>query len=692
MDSHQANAAFKYTNRLIQEKSPYLLQHAHNPVDWAPWGEEAFEKAKGENKPIFLSIGYSTCHWCHVMERESFENETIAKLMNENFVCVKVDREERPDVDQIYMNAVMLLTGQGGWPLNIFLTPDLKPFYGGTYFAPDSRYGRPGFPSVLEDVARVWKTQPDQVEKAGKQLADHIAKGNADTSGGPLTESILNQTRQDSLASFDSKDGGFRSAPKFPPSMLLGFILRLYQKTQDASLLPLVETTLDKMAQGGIYDQIGGGFSRYSTDDEWLVPHFEKMLYDNALLSRAYLEAYQVTANPEYARVAREIFTYLLRDMTDPTGGFYSAEDADSEGKEGKFYVWTPDEIQTVLGPEDGRLFCQLYGVTEHGNFEEGKNILHLKADLPHSLEALGKNTPWWEETKQKVFQARTQRIRPHLDDKILTAWNSLMISSLAYGYQVLGDPAYLQAAEKASTFISKNLLINGRLQVSYRQGPSDAQGYIDDYAFFQAAQLDLYESTFDVSYLKKAIYLEGEMTRLFWDAQAGGFFFTGNDQKDQARLLARTKEAYDGVIPSGNSVAAMSDYRLFQFTGKKEYRDRADTILQCFSKLLSQGGSNFAQMLQAFQFDFYGPAEILVVGPRDESQKMIERLWKTYLPHKVLVYVQDSQIKELTSLIPWVEGRPSQGGRTTVYVCRNYECQLPTTDEAAMLKLLKKP
>ena len=688
MDSPNKPETYQYTNRLIHEKSPYLLQHAHNPVDWYPWGEEAFEKAKKEDKAIFLSIGYSTCHWCHVMEHESFENEAIARKMNDNFVCIKVDREERPDVDQIYMSAVMALTGQGGWPLNLFLTPDLKPFYGGTYFPPDARYGRPGVPAILDDIARVWKTQRDQVEKAGSQLSGIVAAPDKDTSAGPLSGNALAEARREFESGFDPKDGGFRGAPKFPPSMALQFLLRVYQKTGDKKILPLVEVTLDKMAQGGIYDQVGGGFARYSTDNQWLVPHFEKMLYDNALLSRAYLEAYQVTGNAEYARIAREIFAYLLRDMTDKDGGFYSAEDADSEGEEGKFYLWTPAELKAVLGDKDGADFAKLYGATEAGNFEDS-NILHLKTDLPKALMGLPRDEKWWEGAKAKVLEARSKRIRPHLDDKILTAWNSLMISSLAYGYQVLGDPRYLKAAQRASDFIGKNLFKNGRLLASYRNGPSEVQGYIDDYAFYQQAQLDLYESTFDTAYLKKAIDLEKEMVRLFWDKEKGGYYFTGSDQKDAHRLLARTKDAYDGVIPSGNSVAALDDYRLAEFTGQKEYRDRADAILKAFSGLLARGASNFPKMLQAFQFDFYGPAEVFVVGPRAESEKMIGLLWKTFLPNKVLVYAGEDEVKGLLPLVPWVEGRASQGGKPTAYICRNYQCQLPTPDAEKALELL---
>ncbi len=677
-----------HTNRLIQEKSPYLLQHAHNPVDWYPWGEEAFEQAKKEKKPIFLSIGYSTCHWCHVMERESFENEATAQIMNEHFVCIKVDREERPDVDQIYMNAVMMLTGQGGWPLNLFLTPDLKPFYGGTYFAPDGRYGRPGFPSVLEDVSRAWKHKPEEVEKAGQQLSSIIQNVSPATPGGPLKAEILAQARNELERGFDPRDGGFRGAPKFPPAMAIQFLLRLYRKTDEKGILPLVEVTLDKMCQGGIYDQLGGGFSRYSTDDQWLIPHFEKMLYDNALLARAYLEAYQVTGKEEYARVAREVFTYLFRDMTSPEGAFYSAEDADSEGEEGKFYVWTPAELKKILGEADGMAFGGIYGVTEAGNFE-GHNILHLKGSLPESLRKLGKDEKWLEQARNKVLGERIKRVRPHLDDKILTAWNSLMISSLAYGYQVLGEVAYLKAAQKASDFIERNLFKEGRLLASYRHGPSDIQGYIDDYSFFQAAQLDLYESTFDLAYLKKAVFLEKEMGRLFWDEKHGGYFFTGLDQKDAHRLLARTKDSHDGVIPSGNSVAALSLFRLAEFTGQKEYRDRADSIFRAFSNLLDRGASNFPMMLQAFQFDLYGPVEIFVVGPQSASQNILKLIWNAYLPEKVLAFAEEGQMKDLRALIPWLEGRLTQGGKTTVYVCQNYQCRLPVTDPIELMKLL---
>jgi len=676
------------TNRLIHEKSPYLLQHAHNPVDWRPWGEEAFEEAKRRNVPLLVSIGYSTCHWCHVMERESFENEATAELLNEGFVCVKVDREERPDVDQIYMSAVMALTGQGGWPLNVFLTPDLKPFYGGTYFPPDRRYGRPGFPEVLGDIAKVWKERPEEVVKAGAQLTEFIAK-TPKAQPGDLTEKALEAALGSCQATFDDREGGFGGAPKFPRSMTLGFLLREHAKSKDAKTLEMVTTTLDKMLQGGIYDQVGGGFARYSTDDHWLVPHFEKMLYDNALLARAYLEGFQVTGNFEYARAAKEIFEYLERDMTSPEGGFYSAEDADSEGEEGKFYVWAPEELTEILGKDDGASFMALYGVTEKGNFEE-KNILNLGEDLPSSLKRVGKDETWWKGVKEKVLSARAKRVRPHLDDKVLTSWNALMISSLAYGARVLGEERYLKMAKKASAFLLKELKKDGRLLASYRKGPSDIQGFLDDHAFLQAAQLDLYEATFDPSHLEEAVRLGEAMKDLFWDEKEGAFFFTGKDQKDLGRLLTRSKESYDGAQPSGNSVAALSFLRLSELTGQKEWRETALAILKHFSLALMKQGSNHPQMLQAFQFDLSGPAEVLVTGPEKGAKPLLEALWKKFLPHKVLVYAEKAE--DIAHQVPWAEGKEPLDGKPTAFVCRNYACKLPTTEVDKMLGLLRIP
>jgi uncharacterized protein YyaL (SSP411 family) len=679
-EAMDSSASPAHTNRLIHEKSPYLLQHAHNPVDWYPWGEEAFEKAKKEDKPLFLSIGYSTCHWCHVMAHESFENEEVARFMNEHFVSVKVDREERPDLDQIYINAVMILTGQGGWPLNVFLTPDLKPFFGGTYFAPESRHGRPPFLAILQDMDRVWKTEKARVEKAGGQLAEFIA-GNVSNSGitpTALDESVIQKAVEDCKLGFEPKAGGFSGAPKFPRPMTLGFLLRALQKTKDKPLLHLVELTLDKMYQGGLYDQVGGGFSRYSTDNEWLVPHFEKMLYDNALLAKAYLEAYQVTGNEEYARVARETFAYLLRDM----------RDADSEGEEGKFYIWKTEELKAVLGEKDGDAFGRLYNVTQKGNFE-GRNILHLQTGLPAALKEIGKNTAWWKSAREKVLLARSKRPRPHRDDKVLVSWNSLVISSLAYGFQVLGDPEYLKAAKQAASFIDHHMIRKGRLLSSWCRGPSDVEGFLDDYAFYQAALLDLYESTFDFTYLAKAIGLYKEMIPLFWDEKEGGLFFTASDQKDRARLLARQKEAYDGAVPSGNSTAALNFYRLAEFTDRKDIRGKADAILKCFSGLLAKAGTNFPQMLQAYQFNLYGATEIFVTGKRDESEKILKELLKPYLPNKVLVFAEEHHVQDLSLIIPWIHGRGPKEGKPSVYICRNYQCQLPVTDVKKALQLL---
>ncbi|MEK7765160.1 MAG: thioredoxin domain-containing protein, partial [bacterium] len=499
-----ADAAPRHTNRLAKEKSPYLLQHAHNPVDWYPWGPEALAKAQREDKPIFLSIGYSTCHWCHVMEKESFENEDIARVMNEHFVSIKVDREERPDLDHLYMTAVMAMTGQGGWPMSTFLTPDGRPFYGGTYFPPDDRYGRPGFKRVLLTLADAWKNKRDDLLATAGELTRilHDVSRSTTTGGGAALDASTLKTAFESLQdSFDERDGGFGGAPKFPRPHALTFLLRYHARAGEASALKMAEVTLDRMAGGGIHDQIGGGFHRYSTDEKWLVPHFEKMLYDQALLARAYLEAHQVTrtrrgglqAAQEYARVARRIFEYVMRDLTDSAGGFYSAEDADSEGVEGKFYVWTPAELERTLGPVDGKRAAKFFGVTQAGNFEHGWSILHLPKPVT------GLDRAWLDGVSRKLLEARSTRIRPHRDDKVLASWNGLMISALAYGAQVLDDPRYSAAAAKAAEFVlTKMRRPDGRLLRRYRAGEAAVPGFLDDYAFMALGLLDLYEATFD--------------------------------------------------------------------------------------------------------------------------------------------------------------------------------------------------
>lgn len=521
----------KKTNRLIHEKSPYLLQHAYNPVDWYPWSEEAFEKAKREEKPIFLSIGYSTCHWCHVMERESFEDEEVARVLNRDFVAIKVDREERPDVDHVYMTVCQAMTGQGGWPLTVLMTPEKKPFFAGTYFPKRSKYGRTGLLEILERVADAWKRKRTDLLQAGNRVTEAI-RGNMDPAvRGELSEEMLTGAYEQLSDQFDERYGGFGQSPKFPRPHDFLFLLRHWKRTGEERALQMVEKTLEAMRRGGIYDHVGFGFSRYSVDDRWHTPHFEKMLYDNALLAVAYLEAYQVTGKEAYARVAREIFTYVLRDMTSPEGGFYSAEDADSEGEEGKFYLWTPEEIREVLGAGMGRLFCECYGVTDAGNFE-GKNILHqigisLSAVAVRHGMGMDELEQKLEEARRKLFQAREQRVRPHRDDKILTSWNALMIVALSRGARVLGERRYADAAEGAARFILKTLRRgDGRLLARYRDGEAAIPAFLDDYAFLAWGLIELYEATLRVEYLRRAADLAREMLDLFGDDRGGGAVF----------------------------------------------------------------------------------------------------------------------------------------------------------------------
>ncbi|WP_306811065.1 thioredoxin domain-containing protein [Irregularibacter muris] len=544
------------SNRLIHEKSPYLLQHAHNPVDWYPWGEEAFEKATREDKPIFLSIGYSTCHWCHVMERESFEDEEVAKILHDHFVAIKVDREERPDLDHIYMTFCQAITGQGGWPLTVFLTPDQKPFYAGTYFPKQDMGSRIGLVTLLNKIKELWQTKRDELLSTSsentKSIQDHI--DNVDHQD--IEKYVVEETLGYFKENFDEIYGGFGFAPKFPTPHNLRFLLRCWKENKEEEVLNMVEKTLQSMYAGGIYDHIGYGFSRYSTDGEWLVPHFEKMLYDNALLAITYLETYQVTSNPLYAQVAEEIFTYILRDMSHPDGGFYSAEDADSEGVEGKFYVWSKEEITNILGEKEGEEFCKLFDITTYGNFE-GKNIPNLiDYGLSHPKDQ-GKIQQW----KEKLFEYREKRIHPHKDDKILTSWNGMMIAALAMGGKVLKKDEYISAAEKSIHFILKNLRDErGRLYARFREGERAYLGYLDDYAYIVWALTELYDATYNFDYIQLAKEINGQMIELFWDEEKGGLFFNG---KDAESLLFRPKDIFDGAMPSGNSVATLNFLKL---------------------------------------------------------------------------------------------------------------------------------
>lgn len=683
----------RYSNRLGKEKSPYLLQHANNPVDWYAWGEEAFAKAKKENRPIFLSIGYSTCHWCHVMEKESFENEEIAKLLNQNFVPIKVDREERPDVDNIYMQAVMALTGSGGWPLSIFLTPDKKPFYGGTYFPTEDRYGIPSFKKVLLSVAEAWKNQKEELLESASSITDFLQKKTELDSSSKLSAELLEKAFEEYAERFDAVYGGFGSGTKFPSPHNLSFLLRYYHRTKEPKALEMVEKTLQKMAYGGIHDHIGGGFHRYSTEARWLVPHFEKMLYDQATLSKAYLEAYQITKKPLYAEVAEDIFKYVLRDMTDKQGGFYSAEDADSEGKEGKFYVWRPEEVKKILGEKDGENFNSFYGVSDLGNFEHKTSILNITTPLEEFAKKndiqLSKLKQTLDKGKEKLFSERGKRVHPHKDDKILTDWNGLMIASLACGYQVLGDKTYLMAAQKAADFILNTLQKEGKLLKRYRKGEASIPGYLDDYAFFIAGLIDLYEASFEVKYLKEAIRLIQDMLELFWDTENAGFYFSG---KNNEKLISKTKEIYDGAIPSGNSMAALDLLRIGRLTMNTDWEKKASDMLQAFAGSLQKQPTAYAQMLSAVDF-YLGPAkEIVLAGNLNspETAEMLKTINQRFLPNKVLAFHGDGPAgEELEKLIPFSEGFKMQGGKTTAYVCENYVCQRPVNEIKQLAKLL---
>lgn len=681
-------------NRLSKEKSPYLLQHAHNPVDWFPWSEEAFEIAKRDNKPIFLSIGYSTCHWCHVMERESFEDEEVAAILNEHYVSVKVDREERPDVDHLYMSVCQAMTGQGGWPLTIVMTPEKKPFFAGTYYPKKRKYGRYGLMDLLPQLADKWNEDRAKVEEIGEQIVEETKGRMLSNLKGELSEQTLDRVYQQYAQTFDEMHGGFGSAPKFPTAHNLSLLLRLHKRTGNAHALKMVEKTLDAMYRGGMYDHIGFGFARYSTDERWLVPHFEKMLYDNALLAIAYTEAYQLTRKPEYAEVAASIFTYVLRDMTDPEGGFYSAEDADSEGHEGKFYVWDPDEVSDVLGSDDGELFCELYNITSEGNFE-GRSIPNMIGTTPEMFaqrKAMSESELLQkiEVCRQKLFARREQRIHPHKDDKILTAWNGLMIAAFAKGAKVLNDPTYAEAAKKAESFLwSKLRREDGRLLARYRDGEAAFLGYVDDYACTIWGLIELYEATFEPEYIQKAAELAKEMIRLFWDDEDGGLYFYGHDAE---QLLTRMKEIYDGAMPSGNSVAAYNLARLSKYVYDAELSQKADELLQSFAGAAERYPTGHAMLLTALDFVVSSSMEIVIAGDpaKPETMQMIESVRSRFLPNAVVFVVPNGPDGDrVRQIIPLVQDKRSLGGRTTAYVCEHFACQAPTDDVEELEQLL---
>jgi len=673
-------------NRLIAEKSPYLLQHAYNPVQWYPWCEEAFEIAKRDNKPVFLSIGYSTCHWCHVMEQESFEDEEVASILNEHYIAVKVDREERPDVDHLYMSVCQAMTGQGGWPLTVIMTPDKKPFFAGTYYPKNRKYNRYGLMDLLPQLADKWREDRTRVEEIGEQIVEETKARMLSNLQGELNEQTLDKAFQHYTQTFDETYGGFGTAPKFPAAHNLSLLLRYYKRTGEKRALDMVEKTLDAMHRGGMYDHIGYGFARYSTDERWLVPHFEKMLYDNALLAIAYLETYQATGNRRYAEVAEQIFTYVLRDMSDPEGGFYSAEDADSEGREGKFYVWKPEEIAEVLGAEDGELFCDLFDITAEGNFE-GDNIPNWITQMPDSfahrknigVSDLERRVDEW---RRKLFEHREKRIHPHKDDKILTSWNGLMIAALAKGAKALNRPAYRVAAQKAESFLGSKLRReDGRLLARYRDGEAAYPGYVDDYAFLIWGLLELYEATFDPDYLHKASGLAHDMLELFGDREKGGLFFYGHDAE---QLLMRMKETYDGAMPSGNSVAAYSLQRLSKYVYDAVLSQKADELLQTFAGAADRYPGGHSMLLTALDFAVAPQMEIVITGDpaRDDTKRMLEAVQKRFLPHAIIILIPDGEEGErVRAAIPLVADKRALGGRATAYVCEGFSCQSPTGD-----------
>ncbi len=683
-------------NRLAGEKSPYLLQHAHNPVDWYPWGDEAFTKARTEDKPIFLSIGYSTCHWCHVMERESFENAEIAAILNERFVPVKVDREERPDVDGQYMTAVQGLAGSGGWPLTVVLTPELKPFFGGTYFPPRERLGRPGLHSILLQLHEAWSTSREQVEYSAQTVAEFV-RSHVPANPAKLGPSTLHKGWQMLRADYDEANGGFGGAPKFPRPHALSFLLRLNDRVHGTEPLRLVEHQLDAMAAGGIHDHLGGGFARYSTDARWLVPHFEKMLYDQALLARAYLEAYQVTRRERHADVARDIFAYVLRDLRGPEGAFLSAEDADSEGEEGKFYVWLPDEVQELLGAEAYPLFAAAYGVTLRGNFEGGRTVLSRVADDASLAASFGIEESVARarlaEARSTLFAAREKRVRPHRDDKVLADWNGLMISALALGARVLGEGEYLRAAQAAADFVLGTMADQRGLLHRYRDGSSDIPAFLDDYAFMAAGLFDLYEATLDPARLGTACYLARDLMRLFEDAAGGGFHFTAAHHE---ALMTREKQLYDGAAPSGNSVAIGLLLRLGALTGDATFTRAGERALESFGGTIDAYPTAYTEALCALDFALGPTTEVVVAGREGDetATAMLRFLQTSHLPRTVFAWRRPDP-DPLAALLPYAAAMEAPAEGAAAHVCRERSCARPVTrveDLAAVTQVVGAP
>lgn len=691
----------KTPNRLISEKSPYLLQHAHNPVDWYPWEEEAFEKALKEDVPVFLSIGYSTCHWCHVMEKESFEDAEVARLMNDSLISIKVDREERPDIDGIYMTVCQMMTGSGGWPLTIVMTPDKQPFFAATYLPRESRYGRIGMLELIPRIRTLWKDRRADIVKASNEITDALRRETGVVAGDAPDEGLLRLAFDQLSARFDEENGGFGKAPKFPMPHALLFLLRFWERTGEERAREMSERTLLAMRSGGMFDQLGLGFHRYSTDDQWILPHFEKMLYDQAMLSLAYTEAFQAARRDEYRITGEEILSYVLREMTAPEGGFYSAEDADSEGVEGKFYVWRLDEIAEILGPEDSLLFAALFNVREEGNFHEeatkhktGANVLHLPSPLPEAAHRLGiteeELTSRIGRARKKLFDVRERRVRPGRDDKILTDWNGLMISAFARAARAFGNPAYADAARRAADFILDRMRSpEGLLYHRFREGEAAIPAFLDDYAFFVSGLIDLYEATFDAASLGVALELNADLLERFWDAEQGGFFHTSSGAED---ILARRKEIYDAAVPSGNSVAMLNLLRLARITGDAGLEERAVLTARAFSGTVREAPVAYTHFLCAVDY-MLGPShEVVIAGEpgKEDTQAMISALRERYLPRTTVILLPGEDRERVAEIASFAGSYSALGGKATAYVCRNRACELPTIDVEKMLELLK--
>ncbi|HIB73556.1 MAG TPA: thioredoxin domain-containing protein [Candidatus Marinimicrobia bacterium] len=676
-------------NRLSNEQSPYLLQHADNPVDWYPWGKEAFEKAKELDRPIFLSIGYSTCHWCHVMEHESFEDDSVAKLLNDSFISIKVDREELPEIDHVYMSVCQAMTGGGGWPLTIVMTPAKEPFFAGTYFPKDKRGGRSGLFQILPMIADAWTSKRQDIMTSVGQVKNYLNQLNSKPAGNNFSTELITRAYDQFRNGFDEEYGGFFRAPKFPSPHNLIFLMRYYHSFDNKIALDMATKTLKQMRLGGIYDHIGFGFHRYSTDRHWFVPHFEKMLYDQAMIAMAYTEAYHITGDEIFAQTAREIFTYVLRDMTASEGGFYSAEDADSEGEEGKFYIWTEQEITEVLGKDYSKEFNDVFSITTSGNYRDESSGKETRLNIPHlkNYNANGNNE--LESAREKLFNVREKRIHPLKDDKILTDWNGLMIAALAKAAIVLDEPVYLDAAEKAAEFVLHSISDGERLLKRYRNGVAALDAHLDDYAFMAWGLLELYEATFAIKYLSQALDLMNIMVEDFWDDKNGGFFL-GSDQSE--KLIVRSKTAYDGAIPSGNSVAVMNMVKLTRITGNTNWAELAEKTIRAFSEDVNRVPTGYTLMLTAFMFDTQNSKEIVIVGDsRDRNTKrFLHTIRAGYAPHKVLLFKDtagnDNKLEQLAS---WTSTQNSINGKPTAYVCKNFACNQPTSDLQTALSFI---